>query len=499
MRNFDVEWRNFRSFENTGPLEIRPITVVIGSNNSGKTSLLAPLLLLKQTLESPTRATGLLTNGPLTNVGSFRDIVFQHRSDRTVSFTLTWDWSDDDVGPEGDNPIGNVPPVSARFDFSRSDTDDTAELCAYEVKDVYGRTMMLRRRSKDGHYTLEKVPELGEDEASDFDVLAQAILEQARPHHFLFTSEAFVHATIAQLQRLEQDAENLQGEDAEEGAESSADIAQPEEGDDGPTTDPGPDDPFFPSKSVRLYTQIATIVENRIHKMLGQLHYIGPLRERPRRVYELSGEMPRDVGTRGEFAPEIIYRWEDRSERMQELQRWLRHFGFSEKLEAIGQGEYAFSLRLRRNKNAEPTALIDLGFGTSQILPLIVQGLISPRDRMIVAEQPEIHLNPALQAKLADLFVSFANDKHLSVFIETHSEHLLLRLRRLVAEDQIRSDDIAIYYVDRVRGRSRVRRVEMDDMGHIEAWPDDFFEEGLHESIGLAEAQVARAAEKGKS
>jgi predicted ATPase len=109
---------------------------------------------------------------------------------------------------------------------------------------------------------------------------------------------------------------------------------------------------------------------------------------------------------------------------------------------------------------------------------------------LTIAEQPEIHLNPRLQYLLADLLVEMANSDH-RVIVETHSEHLLLRLRRLVADGKIKHDKVAIYFVEKMDGVSRVRPIDLKGNGHIppETWPKGFFEESLGESLALAASQ----------
>jgi predicted ATPase len=94
---------------------------------------------------------------------------------------------------------------------------------------------------------------------------------------------------------------------------------------------------------------------------------------------------------------------------------------------------------------------------------------------------------------LADIFVSMAKANQ-RVLVETHSEHLLLRLRRLVAERRIDADQIAIYYIEKKDGCSVVRQIDMRDNGNVPSsdWPKGFFEDTLHESLALAQAQARR-------
>ena len=137
---------------------------------------------------------------------------------------------------------------------------------------------------------------------------------------------------------------------------------------------------------------------------------------------------------------------------------------------------------------------VSLWLAPPQVLPLIVQALMAPVDTIIIAEQPEIHLNPRLQGLLADLFVRMAKSNH-RIIVETHSEHLLLRLRRLVAEGLIDAEDIALYYVEKRDGRSQIRLVSINADGNIpsDEWPKGFFEDSLRESFALAKAQSSRS------
>jgi len=133
------------------------------------------------------------------------------------------------------------------------------------------------------------------------------------------------------------------------------------------------------------------------------------------------------------------------------------------------------------------------GFGASQILPLIVQALVSRRGSITIAEQPEIHLNPKMQCELANLFVAMAEKKQ-TVIAETHSEHLLLRLRRLVAEEKINSDEIAIYFIEGDGINSSIKPINLQENGQIKSidWPKDFFGESLKEALAMASEQAKR-------
>lgn len=127
----------------------------------------------------------------------------------------------------------------------------------------------------------------------------------------------------------------------------------------------------------------------------------------------------------------------------------------------------------------------DVGIGITQVLPVLVMAYAS-KDRLIAMEQPEIHLHPALQAELADVFIEAATGERQNRFIlETHSEHLILRILRRIREGNLRPDDIAVLYVEPLQGRgSRMVELRVDEDGDfIDKWPGGFFEESYHEKF----------------
>lgn len=126
----------------------------------------------------------------------------------------------------------------------------------------------------------------------------------------------------------------------------------------------------------------------------------------------------------------------------------------------------------------------DVGIGISQVLPVLVMAYAS-RGKLLAMEQPEIHLHPALQAKLGDVFIEAALGERKNTFIlETHSEHLILRLMRRIREGKIRPDDVGVVFVEPLARGSRFIELRIDDEGDfIDEWPGGFFEESFHEKF----------------
>ena len=126
-------------------------------------------------------------------------------------------------------------------------------------------------------------------------------------------------------------------------------------------------------------------------------------------------------------------------------------------------------------------ALPDVGFGISQLLPFIVQSLATER-QIISIEQPEVHVHPKLQADLGDLLAEAIQKSKNQFIIETHSEHLILRLQRLVRNKQIKPEDVSVIYVSRGTEGAKAERLRIDEDGDfIDEWPNGFFPERLRE------------------
>ena len=156
------------------------------------------------------------------------------------------------------------------------------------------------------------------------------------------------------------------------------------------------------------------------------------------------------------------------------------------------QPEKIQDLVLVDKRTDTPVSHRDVGIGVSQVLPVLVSAYAST-DKFLAIEQPEIHLHPALQAELGDVFIESALGEGRNTFlIETHSEHLLLRIMRRMRETsagklpdgvpEVRPQDVMVLFVEPDGAQSLVREMLLNERGElVKAWPGGFFEEGLRE------------------
>ncbi len=175
------------------------------------------------------------------------------------------------------------------------------------------------------------------------------------------------------------------------------------------------------------------------------------------------------------------------------LAKGLGALGIADALDVARFSDYHTALNLRDNLTGVASNLAEFGYGASQVLP-VLEGLASPGYGPLFIEQPEIHLHPRAQGALAQILCLASKKRQL--IVETHSEHMINRARRLVAEGHMKAEDVVIQYVDRDKDGSHATMIELDAAGDFTRdWPDGFFDERYQETMKIAEAQSRRAAE----
>ena len=236
------------------------------------------------------------------------------------------------------------------------------------------------------------------------------------------------------------------------------------------------------------------------------LEFLGPLRAHPRRLYAGTAEWNESVGQNGEnLAAALVHA----PRLLRQLNKVLPFFGFPYEISVLPVGNDRFGsefrVLLRDLKTNTETLLGDTGFGVSQAMPILAQGVLSalsgeqvPWVRLVGVEQPEIHLHPRLQAQMADFFswtagvdkanpLSTGKKKASGVqwVIETHSEALILRLQRRIREGRLRREDVSVLFVSPSGEGSRISELRMNSAGDfIDEWPGGFFAERIDEILG---------------
>ena len=220
------------------------------------------------------------------------------------------------------------------------------------------------------------------------------------------------------------------------------------------------------------------------------MSYLGPILDDPRRFYPSWGGRRSTVGKRGEYTVDIIS-YDDGV--LNTVNEWFARFGIPYKIvdvRNVADSEFTGTLSamvLEDTRTGTIVTPVDVGFGISQILPVIVEGVAGDCAIMCV-DQPEVHLHPKLQAEIADLMVECQGKQWI---VETHSELLVRRILTRIAEGKIKSTDVSVLYVDPPKipdaGKgSTIEVLDIEENGRFSSstpWPDGFFEDGYREMM----------------
>ena len=228
-----------------------------------------------------------------------------------------------------------------------------------------------------------------------------------------------------------------------------------------------------------------------LERALRELCYLGPMRSAPERTY-IRGAVrrQRNLDPEGADAVNVLF---DSPSDAAAVSEWLHllKVPYRVMVHALhsphpGVGDLLHMELLDRRFDPQvAVSAADVGFGVSQLLPLIVQLLVA-RDQVICIEQPEIHLHPRLQAEFAELLIESVSPEGRAnqVIVETHSEHLMLRLQRKIRTGEVAADDVAVLYVDidETSQSAVLKRIRLDDRGRfLDRWPGGFFDERFEE------------------
>ncbi|OQB68771.1 MAG: hypothetical protein BWX92_03906 [Deltaproteobacteria bacterium ADurb.Bin135] len=235
-----------------------------------------------------------------------------------------------------------------------------------------------------------------------------------------------------------------------------------------------------------------------IKRFLSSCVHVGPVRQNPERNFFFGGIISPYVGANGKYTNEILV---TNPELVEKVNKQLSSLNLGYQIQIVTLAHDSSDLKVSTIRLISDSgidhAITDVGYGISQVLPVILQCMMSSGETILI-EQPELHLHPAQQAELGDLFINAAlGEQKNTIIIETHSEHLLLRIMRRMRETcdnrqpteipKIHPKDVMILFVEPIvtadgTQKSIVREMPLNERGElVKAWPGGFFEEGLKE------------------
>ena len=445
---------NFKSWKDTGDIQLAPITAFFGTNSSGKTSLLQALLLLKQTIASSNSNITLdfgQQDALFVELGSFKETIFNHDETLPLEFNLSWKLLNEHyIIPldfrSGKNLFTNNK-IGFKTQIKKNNGDKPAvEFFSYEFdstnfalkKDHIDK--LFYKLNIDDH-DLNFIPLTPETNTQ----YVLPIKFYGYPSYINFVSEYTDFVDIRLLGAL----------------------------------------PF------------------KLEELFSRINYLGPLRDYPKRQYYWTNDSQSlDVGTKGERAIQTILssnNFEAKDSLSEKVAYWLKELGLihSFEIKSLSAGSNIYQVHVKISEKSSEVLLTDVGFGVSQIIPVITLCYCVPEGSILLIEQPEIHLHPKIQAGLADVFIDAIKTRGIQIILESHSEHLLRRLQRRMAEfglndSSVDKEKINLYFCESKDGASEIKNLILDDYGNITNYPKNFFGDDFGEMAAMAKARIER-------
>lgn len=464
MKITELRIANFRCFKEA-KLRIAPVTLITGANSAGKSSLVAPLLAWAQTDGMPAL---LSPHGRHVEMGGFGEMVHAGGEDGAIGVGL-------------DVEVTNNPDSRFSVDaaFAESSTSPGLRLQELAIDGKYYRIHMASSGDT-CDVTYEVIP-------ADSTVLAS--VAKLRKHDKggdqldLSHADDWVRLTLG-IGRLiaasSQDSnfgwKALQITGASKPRTGRIDLPEPRE-------------LILAIRSNR--DLVESLVSSGIlilsRKLNTDLSFVSSFRLAPQRTYYEVAKANLAVGRHGENYVEQIAQWEsEKASGMDDLRQDLFELGVLSALEVGRLGAGRMELKGKPKPSSPSTNLTDLGFGTSQLLPVLVAINQLSRGSVFVVAQPETHLHPEAQARLASYFVRLTRERNITFVVETHSEYLINRLRRLVADGEVAEEDVSVAHVNNSGKEAELHPIKLQADGQIIGAPEDFFETYMMDVMKLA-------------
>jgi len=431
-----ISLANFRGFQEEISVRVRPITVLIGRNSAGKSSLIKFLQMLRQTLESQ-RDEFFVTNGKYVQLGHWLNLK-----------NSCW----------------------RRLNFEYSIDIETSDIPAADVRQLWKNASdrgVITETGRQLRLSLDLTPSpvVRVSPVAKFNICGRVrYAKQFKSGRHTVTGD------IDGFEIFNKSTRNLE----------NAGFLR------------------FSRRTDSLNDLIESVAAeqflDRLRYEFTSIRHLSPIREESLRVIEAGNPPPRDVGDRGEYAiPHLARIFNDNSQqdkanfiaRFAALVADLDELSFKSRIASLST-----QVKARNKRTQAVSYLADFGFGVSQCLPLFIQGVMHDPHQLLLVEQPEAQLHPTAQLELGSFFAALWNERKVPTLIETHSANVLLRLRRLVREEQIKPDEITVAYFtveDRARGTVvAVKNLDIQADGSLEkGLPMEFFGADVIESIEM--------------
>ncbi len=466
-----IEIEGFKAIKDRVRLDIKPLTVLAGTNSSGKSSAFQPLLLMKQTLELAANDPGpLYLSGPNAPFSGFSETLSHTESGGGTSFRFRVEHTIDESKTQQDLLLGEVTLSTFLETSFRKAVKQTPSV---EIDEWIISTNGLRTTIKEQEYPIE--------ELHGFESHFYVMEEQFTPQYYESWSIRSIRCLPAFFAKVKPNVLMVASVDG-----------------------PGHQAVKSTNTPQRSIPLLAEAVDRLDASLAFSIHVPG-LRGRPERVYETAGK------TNGKY-PQLFQNYiatllvNDENNLVAKTAKRLRELRLTSGIKARKVDDTRIEVLVDRlpvssgtdnqGDGSDMVSIADVGIGVSQVLPVIIALEVAVRGQLVYIEQPELHLHPRAQHKLAELLVEAAN-RGVRVVIETHSDLLLLGIQAAVAKGELDPKSLAMHWFSRdAEGFTKVNTADVDEYGRFGDWPVDFGDVDLAAQSRYLDAVESRYAAK---
>lgn len=498
-----INLRNYKAFEDV-TIPIRPLTILLGANSVGKSSIIQMLMLLHQTAEEKQGlySSALKIYGNYVNIGAFENLFRDKNVANSLEIRIQMT-SPETFGVMNDclndyiDSYRSIASMISNYDLWLEDEkfktrEGFQDFLTELLKQLKQQVDIDKRRAQilKRHYGIperffneESIEELmrGYDIRKKISLLHSndcylSFVLSVKSDKLKINKFTLEIGNGEKLLEVESKTEknfkvsscfNLSATDQEEIVEGMNfnntifDLIEYEQY--------GSFNPTASSFLLEVASDLINVLSYDLNE--NRLNYVSPLRAHPKRYYMLDkAKMTISLDTLdGDAIAEVL---KENKQVKSSVNEWFSKFGF--KIDVKEFKEVIHHMNV--TQNGLSLDITDVGFGISQVLPIIIQGFLSLENSLTIIEQPEIHLHPKMQADLGDLFVDIVKQNNKKLVVETHSEYLLRRIRRRISEGVIDNKDVAIcLFHPKTKHKSAwVEQLEIGDKGMFE-WPEEFY------------------------
>lgn len=427
-----LKLKNFKAWRDSDKIKLSPVTLLLGSNSTGKSSIIQSLLLLKQTITSPDRSIHLNLGGDEVNdyfnFGHFNDVLTQGATPR--QFEISFQFEQPPSRRRNLRPL-NQNRFSAIYAMTSTGAAITQECCL----EGNNRKYRAVRREK-GAYSIYVNDE-----------------NQPREKSRAFTPERSIALPSEAIKLL------------------------------------GPDGGYAEDLSLAIRRELENIAYLGPLRRKPERDYVW----NKTRPGDLGVDGIGSINAL--FSSAFIKSKNIDEDIIAGVSSYLSRMEVAERLE-VRQLGHSTRYEIVVHRDGVVANLRDVGIGISQVLPVLTLAHYAPIGSTVLLEEPEIHLHPLAQSILAELFVDISKSRQIQFIVETHSEHLFRRMQTLIAKETVTPDYCAMYFVERNGADANLRTLEANEYGAINYWPEKFFGDAMGETRAQAKARAERELRK---